>query len=87
MEVPYRARVAQQKKERLEPKYKQALAIPADKRTPDQKKLAADALLMFKVSWDELVGALTPADKKTRAAWRAEMHALEARLPAPAQEA
>src|SRR5262249_37290851 len=42
---------------------------------------------MVKVSWDELVGALSPEDKKIRSGWRAQMHALEARLPAPAAKA
>lgn len=87
LEAPYRAQLTKQKKERLDAVYKQALAVPADKRTPEQKKLAADAALMVKFLWDELVGALSPKDRETRAAWRAQVHELEARLPAPAAHA
>ena len=87
LEAPYRASLTKQKKERLEPKYKDALATPADKRTPEQKKLAEDGQLMTHFLWDELVGALSPEDKKIRAAWRAQYYDLEARLPAPAVQA
>jgi hypothetical protein len=83
LETPYRAQLTKQKKERLDSVYKQALAVPADKRTPEQKKLAADAALMVKFLWDELVGALSPEDRKTRADWRAQVHELERRLPPP----
>ncbi len=84
LEAPYRAKLTKEKKERLEPKYKAALATPAAKRTPEQKKLAEDGELMTHFLWDELVGALSPADKMTRAAWRAQYYDLETRLPAPA---
>jgi hypothetical protein len=87
LEAPYKARLIQQKKDRLEPKYAEALATPSDKRTPEQKKLAEDARSMLSVLWDELVGALSPEDKKIRAQWRAKMYELEARLPAPPSEA
>src|SRR5262249_33838082 len=40
-----------------------------------------------KVSWDELVAELSPADRQQRAAWRAQIHALEARKPAPLAQA
>ena len=87
LEAPYRANLTKQKKERLDPIYKQAIATPADKRTPEQKKLAADGALMTHFLWDELVGSLSPKDRATRAVWRAQVHALEARLPAPASQA
>jgi hypothetical protein len=87
MEAPYRAKLGMRKREHLDSVYMEALATPADKRTATQKKLVADALVMVKVSWDELVGSLSPQDKKIRAGWRNEMHMLEARLPAPAAKA
>lgn len=87
LEAPYRAKLTKRKKENLDAVYKQALAVPADKRTPEQKKLAADAALMVKFLWDELVDALSPEDRRIRAAWRAEVHELERRLPAPAAHA
>jgi hypothetical protein len=87
LEAPYRARLRQEKQARLEPKYRDALAVPADKRTPQQKQLAADTGVLLKVTWDEVVAALTPEDRAKRAAWRAEMHALEAQKPPPAAQA
>src|SRR5262249_9556068 len=56
---------------------------PADKRTPAQVKLAADAQVLLKVTWDEVLEALTPADREKRARWRQQLHELEARKPQP----
>jgi hypothetical protein len=83
IEAPYRARLTEEKKARLEPKYRDALAIPADKRTPEQKELAAHAQILAKVTWDEVVAALPDRDRSKRAALRAQVHALEAELPPP----
>ncbi|HMC88763.1 MAG TPA: DUF1549 domain-containing protein, partial [Gemmataceae bacterium] len=83
LEAPYRARLEAAKKAQLEPKYRAALAVDAKKRTPEQKKLAADAEALLKITWDEVVGALTAADRARRAAWRAQIHALEAQKPLP----
>jgi hypothetical protein len=87
MEAPYRSRLRKQKQERLDPDYREAMATPPEKRTPAQKKLAADAVVMLEISWDEVVGALSPEHKKIRAGWREEMHSLEAQLPSPAYKA
>ncbi|MBY0513031.1 MAG: DUF1549 and DUF1553 domain-containing protein [Gemmataceae bacterium] len=83
LDAPVRARVAQAKRDALEPKYKDALAVPADKRTPEQKKLVSDTGPLLKVSWDDVLDAMSPADKAKRAAIREQIHALEARLPPP----
>jgi hypothetical protein len=83
IDAPYRSKVAEQKKDRLEQKYKDALAVRADERTAEQKKLAAEANTLLKVSWDEVLAAMTPADREKRAALRERQHALEARMPPP----
>ena len=83
IDAPYRKRIARDKRERLEPKYREALETPAEKRTREQKKLAADAGPLLKVTWDEIVAALSPADRDRRAALREQLHALEARMPPP----
>jgi Protein of unknown function (DUF1553)/Protein of unknown function (DUF1549) len=87
LEAPYRARLEAAKKAHLEPRYRAALAVEAKKRTPEQKKLAADAEVLLKVTWDEIVGSLTAADRARRAAWRAQIHALEAQKPLPPAQA
>jgi hypothetical protein len=83
IDAPYRDRLAKAKRESLEQKYKDALAVPADKRTAGQKKLAAETGPLLKVTWDEIVAALSPADREAREALREQIHSLEARLPPP----
>ena len=61
--------------------------VPADKRTPEQKKLAEQAEVLIKVTWDEIVDALPPADRERRAELRRQANALEARRPAPPAQA
>jgi hypothetical protein len=87
LEAPYRKRVAEEKKAKLEPAFRDALSVPAAKRTPAQKKLAEQAGPLLKVTWDELVAALSPADRVRRAEWRAQLHDIEARKPLPPAEA
>jgi hypothetical protein len=85
LEAPYRAKLTAAKTAQLEPAYRQALAVDPKQRTPEQQKRAADAETLIKVSWDEVLEALTPADRQRRAELRARIHALEAQLPpAPA---
>lgn len=83
LEAPYRAKILDAKKTQLEPKYRAALAIAAEKRTPEQKKLVEHANILLMITWDEVVGALTAADRAKRRAWRDEIHAREAHLPPP----
>ncbi|HVL13442.1 MAG TPA: DUF1549 and DUF1553 domain-containing protein [Gemmata sp.] len=83
IDAPYRDRIARAKLDGLEQMYKDALAVPAERRTPEQKRLAAEAGPMLKVTWDEVVDALTPADREKRSALRERYHALAARMPPP----
>jgi hypothetical protein len=86
IDAPYRRRLTEAKRAKLEPKYVAALSVEAKQRTPAQVKLAADAATLLKVSWDEILEALTPADRDRRDALRSKIHALEAQLPpAPAR--
>ncbi|HEV3256069.1 MAG TPA: DUF1549 and DUF1553 domain-containing protein [Gemmataceae bacterium] len=83
LEAPYKTLLTQLKQASLEPKYQAALDADPKKRTPEQKKLVAHAEILIKVNWDELLEALTPAERAQRAQWRQRIHALEARMPAP----
>jgi len=87
LDAPYRARISKAKHAALEPKYRDALAVAADKRDANQKKLAADAAILTKVTWDEIIGALTPADRERRAQLREQLHDLENRVPPPSAAA
>jgi hypothetical protein len=87
LDAPYRERLTEMKKARLEPAYREALAIAPAKRTPAQQKLAGDAATLIKITWDEVVAALTPADRRTRAGLRSRLHKLEAEMPAPPAQA
>ena len=61
--------------------------MDADKRTPEQKKLAEQAETLIKVTWDEIVDALPPADRAKRAELRRQANALEATRPPPPAQA
>jgi len=87
IDAPYRARLTEAKKARLEPIYREALAVDAKKRTPEQKKLAANAQTLLKVTWDEVVAALTPEDRAHRIKVRQRLHELNAQRPAPPAQA
>lgn len=87
IDAPYRARIGKAKHDALEPKYQEVLAIPTDKRTPEQTKLAIETVVLVKVTWEEVLMALTPADRERRAALREQLHELEAQLPPPSPTA
>jgi hypothetical protein len=87
LEAPYRERLNKEKLARLEPKYRAALAVPAAKRNAEQKRLVADAEPLLKISWDEVLATLNPADRKRRAAWRSTILTLEDKKPPPPAEA
>ncbi|MBX3280002.1 MAG: DUF1549 domain-containing protein [Acidobacteria bacterium] len=83
IEKPYRDRLAAEKRAKLEAPYVAALAIEEKKRTPDEQRLAKDAMSMLQVKWDELVASLNPDDRERRAALRRRMHDIELHAPAP----
>lgn len=87
LDSPVRAKVAKEKREKLEPRFKGALDTPAEKRTPEQKTLAAQAGTLIKVSWDEVLAAMAPDDLEKRTKLREQLHALEAQTPPPAPAA
>jgi hypothetical protein len=83
IDSPYRKKLIQAKREKLEKKYREALDTPAEKRTPEQKKLATETGAFLKVTWDEILAAMSPADREKRNALREQIHDLEARMPPP----
>jgi len=87
IDAPYRKKILEMKRAQLEPEYLRSLDTPPAKRTSEQARLAAHAEILVKINWDEIVAALTPADREKRARLRKEMHALEARKPRPLSHA
>jgi hypothetical protein len=87
LEAPYQKRIVQEKTAKLEAPYREALAVEPKKRRPEQAKLAAEAQPLIKVVWDDLLAALTPADRDRRGEWRQQLHALEAKKPDPPAQA
>jgi hypothetical protein len=67
----------------LEPKLREALDIPKDKRTPEQETLAKNAEEQIEPLWSEVVDALTPAELEPRAALRLKLHEIEQTAPDP----
>jgi hypothetical protein len=87
LEAPYRQRLTEAKKAKLDAATREALAVEASRRTAEQTKLAALAQPLIKVTWDEVVAVLTPEDRDRRASWREQIHALETQKPAPLAQA
>jgi hypothetical protein len=87
LEAPYRQRLREAKLAKLGAAYRAALAVEAARRTPEQRRLAGQAEVLLRVSWDELVAALSPDDKERRAELRRRVRALEAEKPPPPAQA
>jgi hypothetical protein len=80
---PYEQQIVEEHKSKLDPRLLEALNIPRDKRTAEQKRLAADADAQVKPAWDEVVAAMPAAAKAERATLRERLHAVEATAPDP----
>jgi hypothetical protein len=82
LDDPYKTLLTELKRASLDKEYRDALDIEPKKRTPVQKKLAENAQILIKVTWDEIVEAMTAEERARRSEWRARIHVLEAQLPA-----
>lgn len=83
IEAPYRAALQQKKIDALEEPFRSAYFTPVEKRTPEQKRIATEAMALIRLSWDEVVGALPEEPRRRRAALRRRMHDLQLRAPEP----
>ncbi len=84
LDKPYHDRIVAAKTAKLEPKYRDALAVPEKERTKEQKERARHAKVLLETKWDEILPALAPEDRARRLRLRARLHELEARKPPPA---
>ncbi|MDX2154659.1 MAG: DUF1553 domain-containing protein [Bryobacteraceae bacterium] len=83
IEKPVKQALKDKKKALLEPRLREALEIPKEKRTPEQAALAKAAEEQTSVSWDELVAALPDEVRARRAGLRKQMHAIDLMKPDP----
>ena len=83
IEKPYREQAKALKREKVAPEFLAALAIPKERRTEEQKRLAEEAEAQLKPPWYDVV-ALIPEDLKARRrTLRERMHAIELERPDP----
>lgn len=83
IDAKYRPGIREAKRLKLEPIFREALDTDAKKRTKEQAQLVKDSEVLLKVTWDEVVAALSPEDRVKREALREKIHALQAQMPAP----
>src|SRR5205085_3317621 len=80
---PFERQIVEERKSKLDRALLEAYNTPKEKRTAEQKRLAADAEAQVKPAWDEIV-ALMPADVKAeRARLRQRLHEVESTAPDP----
>jgi hypothetical protein len=80
---PYEQGIVEERKRQLDPKLRDALNVPKEKRTAEQKRLASDAEAQVKPTWDEVVAVMPPEVKAERARLREQLHRVEATAPDP----
>jgi hypothetical protein len=80
---PFEQQIVEERKAQLEPRLRDALSTPKDKRTPEQKRLASDADAQVKPAWDEIVAVMPAAAKAERARLREQLHQIESTAPDP----
>src|SRR5215831_14293936 len=80
---PYDEKIRSERRAKLDPKALEALDIPKDKRSPEQKRLASNAEAQIKPAWDEVVEIMPPDVKAGRAKLRERLHEVEATAPDP----
>jgi hypothetical protein len=80
---PYEGRIREERRAKLDPKAIEALNIPKDKQTAEQKRLASDAEAQIKPAWDEVVAIMPPDARAEREKLRERLHEIEATAPDP----
>ncbi len=87
IERPVRERIKEERKAKLEKRFLDAMAIPKDKRTPEQEVVAKEGNKQITPTWDVVVNAIEPSEKARRAGLRQQMHKLEFERPEPLRTA
>jgi len=80
---PYDERIRAERRTRLEPPLLEALNVPKDKRSAEQKRLASDAEAQVAPTWDEIVDAMPAEVQAERARLRLQLNQIRMTAPDP----
>ncbi len=80
---PYEERLIAERLAKLDQKLQEAWHTPEDKRTPEQKTLAKNAKDQIEPTWDVVVAAMTPEDRKSAPSCATRLHEVESTEPDP----
>jgi hypothetical protein len=83
LKKPYEDRIKSDRTAKLEPKLRDALNIPKDKRSAEEKTLAENAEAQIEPTWDEIVATMPPDVKAKRAELRVRLHEIQRTEPDP----
>jgi hypothetical protein len=85
LEEPYRKRIGEQKHAMLMTSERAVMAIPADKRTAEQKRLVKGLETSLRVTWEDVAAAVAanPADHARREELKRSIDRIEKALPRP----
>jgi hypothetical protein len=89
LEAPYRAALSKEKEANLTDAERAVRAIPEEKRTPEQKKLAEGTNKALNITWEEIAAAVSrnPADHQKREALKRAIHDIQLTMPRPPAKA
>lgn len=80
---PFKDALKEERKAKLDVALRDALDIPKDKRTPEQKVLAKNAEAQIEPAWDEIVATMPEDVRAKRARLRQQLHDIELTEPDP----
>ena len=86
IDKPVREKLVRAKIETLDKETQIALTTDVKQRSPQQHKLVSMANPLLKVTWDEVLEALSPKAKEERDKIKTRMHDIEARKPQPSPQ-
>ena len=89
LERPYREKLRKEKEEGLTPRERQLMAIPKEKRTPEEQRLVDGIGTALTVHWEEVAEevARNPADHQAREKIKKEVYELDRLRPHPPAKA
>ena len=85
LEARYRKKLEQAKESRLTERERELRALPKEKRTAEEERLAEGVGVALRVTWEEVAEAVAenPADHRTREGLKRQIHELQLQLPRP----
>ncbi|MDX2037513.1 MAG: DUF1549 and DUF1553 domain-containing protein [Isosphaeraceae bacterium] len=89
LEKPYRDRIAAERRAALKPFERAIIEVPAEKRTPEQKKILEGLENSLRVTWEDVAEAVRPnaSDHAEREELKRKIERLELTIPPPPAKA